>query len=595
MPRDDAAAPLAAGFSRVLGWRGYLYRGSLGWLAPIGVRMGLLILISAVPMLLMAGDIAWRAYQDRAGAMIDRASSARDEAVGRAEANLETARQLLATLSQAAPVQDPGLRGCHELMVQIEQIRSDPFISFGVVDQNGNLLCSSLHSDLELKSAPLVMAKRAWFQRVSQTRQFALGEAMMGRVLRTQLIVVGSPVMQNGRMWRIVYAGLRESAFASPGQQLSAWVLAAANEMPVQGVDAALPGPDLLAAVRASAGRMTFTGVGRDGRNYAYASAALSSDAHLLLAYPEQRTFARKLQAMAWRIAVLGLLLLAGVAMVAAGAIVLVARPLQLLRNEVRDYTPGRPFAPSGLKLASVEVQQLSEAFAAATRRLAEHEARQELLISEIHHRVKNNLQIVASLLNLQAARLRQPEARAEFQIARDRVQALATLHRHLTSQGDGSFVAMNEFLGELVRQMFSAMGEKVGREKVGGEKVGGEKVGGEEDAGRIGLVIDANLSLPVDQAVPVGLIVTEAVSNALKYAFPDGAAGTIRVTLDRQDDAIRLEVVDDGVGWNAEEAGGEGLGLRLIRGFARQLGGNLTIVGTHGVSFMVEGIEGLH
>jgi len=580
MPPKAGELPRAEVPRRGIGWRRWRLAG-VPWLAPIGVRMSLLILVSAVPMLIMAGDIAWRAYQDRAAAMIELASSARDEAVGRAEANLDTARQLLATLSLSAPVLDPELTGCHELMVQLTQIRSDPFISFGAVSIDGTLLCSSLRSGAELKRAPLRLVNRTWFRRVRQTQQFSVGEAEIGSLSGAQVIVAAYPVLQHGQIRRIVYAGLRLAAFASPTLPLSAWILSATSEMTVQGADLALPDPAHLAAVEASTRRLTFTAGGRDGQNYAYASAALSGDAHLLVAYPVQIRFARKLRAMLWRIIALSLLLLGAVAVVGSGAIVLVARPLQLLRNEVRDYVPGGKFAPAGLQFASAEVQQLGEAFAVATRRLAEHEARQELLISEIHHRVKNNLQIVASLLNLQAARLRQPEARAEFQIARDRVQALATLHRHLTSQGDGSFVAMNEFLTELVRQMFSAMGERVADEAIGDEP----------ERGRIALMLDANLPMPADQAVPLALIVTEAVSNSLKYAFPEGASGTITITLERREGAIRLEIADDGVGWS-EAAGGEGIGLRLIRGFARQLGARLTIIGTEGVRLLVEGIE---
>jgi len=579
--------PLAGVILRASGLRVYLIRRWGKWFGQIGVRMALLILVSAVPMLVMAGDLALRAYDDRAAATLERATSARDEAVGRAEANLETVRQLLTTLSLSAPVLDPALAGCHDLMLQLKQIGGDPVISFGVVEGTGRIVCSSLRTEAELNSQPFYVTKRTWFQRVSQTHEFALGENQVGAMSGTQIIVAGLPVARGSAKGRIVYAGLRVSAFASPAELVSAWVLPPTGTMSVQGGENALPDPGRLAAVRASKARMSFTARGQDGMNYAYASAALTGNAHLLLAYPLQIRYARKLHAVLWRIAAMGALLLAEVTVVVVGAIYLVGRPLQLLRNEVRRYAPGRPFAPHGLELASSEVRELADAFAAATKRLAEHEMRQELLVREIHHRVKNNLQIVASLLNLQAARLRQPEARAEFQIARDRVQALATLHRHLTSQGEGSSIAMDEFLAELVRQMFGAMGEKIA----------GEMSEGEPEGGRIALVLDAGLLLPADQAVPVALIVTEAVSNALKYAFPDGASGTIRITLERggaglPDDAARLEVADDGVGWIDPEAGGDGIGMRLVKGFARQLGGQLSVCGVGGVSLVVDGIR---
>ena len=183
------------------------------------------------------------------------------------------------------------------------------------------------------------------------------------------------------------------------------------------------------------------------------------------------------------------------------------------------------------------EVRELATALAGATAAVAWREQRlraagdqQELLIQEIHHRVKNNLQIVASLLNLQANRIRQPSARAEFQSARDRVRALATLHRHLYTQSELHAINMKSFLEELCGQLFQAMGEQRGR--------------------RITLDIAAPaLRLSSDQAVPLALIVTEAVSNALKYAFPDGRSGHVSVRLTAGTDIAELVIEDDGVG----------------------------------------------
>ena len=219
-----------------------------------------------------------------------------------------------------------------------------------------------------------------------------------------------------------------------------------------------------------------------------------------------------------------------------------------------------------------VELRELSRAFTQATRSLAAHEAnlregelKQELLIKEIHHRVKNNLQIIASLLNLQANRIRVPRLRAEFASARDRVRALATLHRYLYSEGDLQTLNMRSFLQELCTQLFQAIGEKQGR--------------------RIQLHIEApEIAMATDQAVPLSLIVTEAVSNAVKYAFPGGRSGHVHVSLAELDDGMgRLVIEDDGVGIPAGRAETEsgvrdGLGIQLIRGFARQLGAVLAV-----------------
>ncbi len=194
--------------------------------------------------------------------------------------------------------------------------------------------------------------------------------------------------------------------------------------------------------------------------------------------------------------------------------------------------------------------------------------------MQEIHHRVKNNLQVVASLLNLQASRIRQPEARAEFQSARDRVRTLATLHRHLYAHGELHTINMREFLIELCSQLFQAMGEKAGE--------------------RLRLEIEApELKMSSDQAVPLALIVTEAVSNAVKYAFPGGRRGSISVHLTADHGHAELDIFDDGVGIPAgrveTEAGTrDGIGIQLIRGFARQLGATLQVEEGHGTRYKV-------
>ncbi len=276
---------------------------------------------------------------------------------------------------------------------------------------------------------------------------------------------------------------------------------------------------------------------------------------------------------------------LIGLAVVVAGVIFLVSRPLARLNRQVGNWQAGEPFDDlpyrTGNIAASWDLRRLAIAFRRATMTLRRQQVRlaaavdqQELLMQEIHHRVKNNLQIVASLLNLQASRIRQPEARAEFQSARDRVRALATLHRHLYAHGEVHTINMREFLIELCGQLFQAMGEKAGE--------------------RLQLEIEApELKMSSDQAVPLALIVTEAVSNAVRYAFPGGRRGRISVHLTADLDHAELEIQDDGVGIPAgrveTEAGTrDGIGIRLIRGFARQLGATLEVEERDGTRYKV-------
>lgn len=263
-----------------------------------------------------------------------------------------------------------------------------------------------------------------------------------------------------------------------------------------------------------------------------------------------------------------------------------VERQTARLRSAIDGWRHGRPFDLPDLGPQSPSFRRLAIAFKRATLVLSRQQIQldtamreQELSMQEIHHRVKNNLQIVASLLNLQASRIRLPEARAEFQSARDRVRALATLHRHLYAHGDVHTIDMREFLTELCQQLFNAMGE-----------VPGDGVKG----GRLQLNIDAPaLKMSSDQAVPLALIVTEAVSNAVKYAFPGGKRGHIAVTLTSDGDTATLEVCDDGIGIptgrvQTETGVRDGIGIQLIRGFARQLHATLLVDEVVGTRYVV-------
>ncbi|GAB6968092.1 hypothetical protein JCM25156A_21290 [Komagataeibacter kakiaceti JCM 25156] len=278
-----------------------------------------------------------------------------------------------------------------------------------------------------------------------------------------------------------------------------------------------------------------------------------------------------------------GLLLLVGLLGASKSADVLVITPLRQLTDSVNQWQLGGMYDVRSNWAMPLEVRQLAHAFSKATRRLARHEkrleraqVRQELLLKEMHHRVKNNLQIVASLLNLQAGRIRQPAAREEFAQARDRVRALATLHRYLYADGELYSLNMQSFVRELCGQIMHAIGES------------------DESRITLDIRVDDLLMVP-DQAVPLALIVTEAVSNTLKYAFPDRQHGTLEVGLRALDDGRAcLWIADNGVGMAAArhnaaaEAARGGIGMQLIRGFARQLGGELQLFEENGTRYVL-------
>jgi two-component system, sensor histidine kinase PdtaS len=182
-------------------------------------------------------------------------------------------------------------------------------------------------------------------------------------------------------------------------------------------------------------------------------------------------------------------------------------------------------------------------------------------LLKEVHHRVKNNLQIVASLLNLQARRARSRQVVDVLQDTRNRVHSMALLHEVLYRSGNLARINFAAYVQELFRQLLRSFGPAAARINV------------ENRVTPIGL--------PLEHSVPCGLIINELVSNALKHGFPNGRTGTIVVELNLFDGPqLLLRVSDNGVGLppGLDLADTSTLGLKLVSNLARQLDGQLTV-----------------
>jgi two-component sensor histidine kinase len=192
-----------------------------------------------------------------------------------------------------------------------------------------------------------------------------------------------------------------------------------------------------------------------------------------------------------------------------------------------------------------------------------------ELLLGEIHHRVKNNLQIVNSLLELQFARLNDPALQSMLRESQNRVRTMALIHQTLYQSGNFAEVDFGRFLDSLVPTLISSYGI---------------------DPDRVRLEVDAaGVLLPINAAIPCGVLVNELISNALKHAFPDGLRGTIQVSLARVEAGhVRLAVADDGIGIaeDLDIGATRTLGLQLVTLLAEQLGAEMTVQRRQPTSF---------
>ena len=189
-----------------------------------------------------------------------------------------------------------------------------------------------------------------------------------------------------------------------------------------------------------------------------------------------------------------------------------------------------------------------------------------EWLLKEVHHRVKNNLQIIISLLNTQTDFLDNPSALHAIQDSRERMQAIALIHQKLYQQEHSTLINMHSYIHELISYLVSSF----------------------NNTGRIYFDLDIDeINLDVSQAVPLGLILNEAITNAVKYAFPQGGHGTVSVLLYREGTGdVLLKIADNGVGFprNTDLSGKTSLGIQLMKLFAEQLEGSIRFQSKEGV-----------
>ena len=227
------------------------------------------------------------------------------------------------------------------------------------------------------------------------------------------------------------------------------------------------------------------------------------------------------------------------------------------LRAGAADYvvkTPGEDF----FDLLDATFRQVIARAELARQKLAAEDdlratnARLEALLAEVNHRVANSLQLVSAMVRLQASALADDAARDALEDTQARIGAIAQVHRRLYTGGDVESVDMPEYLAALVAELEATWSSDIAPRE---------------------LLLSADpLRLPTDRAVSLGVIVTELVSNACKYAYP-GGHGAVRVALTREGDArFRLTVEDDGVGIGDAAPKGTGVGTRLIHAMARSL-----------------------
>jgi PAS domain S-box-containing protein len=243
-------------------------------------------------------------------------------------------------------------------------------------------------------------------------------------------------------------------------------------------------------------------------------------------------------------------------------------RRLQVFRKEV-FWNGTRRFQT--LYHDVTEQKRAEEAVQAALRE-------KEVLLREIHHRVKNNMQVISSLFNLQAGHIKDEEARRILKEGQTRIRSMGLIHEKLYQSRDLSKIDFSAYIRSLSVHLFHAY---------------------RIDANQVRLETELeDVHLDINAAVPCGLLVNELISNALKHAFPEGRKGVVKIGLRRREDgAVELRVADDGVGFpeTLDFQRTESLGLQIANLLIGQLDGSIELERKRGTAIVIAFQESGH
>ena len=207
-----------------------------------------------------------------------------------------------------------------------------------------------------------------------------------------------------------------------------------------------------------------------------------------------------------------------------------------------------------GLSLLSfllVKYNKQNKEIASQNATIHDNLKEKELLLMEVHHRVKNNLQMISSLLSLQSRSLSDAHAIEALEEGQSRIASMALIHQHLYTEDNLTGVKMKDYVSNLCQRVFES--HDISLQKV-----------------RLDLEID-DVQLDIATVVPIGLILNELITNACKYAFPHERDGVLSVRLHEENDKLILSVSDDGVGYKDRNPP-KGFGSRLIQTFAKKM-----------------------
>ncbi len=476
------------------------------------------------------------------------------------------ARRVLAALARENDVVAMTAR-CNATLTRALQSQT-AVINLVREDVAGNVRCSGLPID-----RPLNYLREPWWSPGIDARRFTVSTPVMGKISKRQILVAMHPLLDaSGRSVGAITAAIDIAKLeaALRRRRLSSQAVAMITD--AKGRPLAVSNAENFAPVdveRSFAKAQTL--VAADGRRWIF-SAAPIFERQMFVVYAEPRAVLLSPVIDNLRVtlvlAVLAILLTS--IAVWLGVNRLVIRWLRDIGALATKFSRGEAgfdharfaTAPREIAALGTDLHGMAVTIAERTSSLAQAAESNRLMVREVNHRVKNNLQMVISLLELQTAKEPDAAAKLVLQQTRMRMSALALIYRlNYDDAADGDRAAqgaldIDKLLSELCRQL---------RMTIGFDRPIALNYHG------------VNTQLSIDMAIPIALFVVEAVSNALRHAFPAPAEGTIDVRLTGVAGAMELSVQDDGTGFNTDMTHAT-IGMDLMYAFAQQLDGKLTI-----------------
>ncbi len=542
-----------------------------------------LVAVTALALLPVAAVSGWRAFDDARQAEARRAEAAAVVS-GLAESRyrelMEGSRRLLIAACADDAVQrtlepDPApadVQRCDSYLSQVIQKFSSDYSAALVLDERGVARCGSVPG-----ARGMNFSDREVFRLVKETRAPAVGANVASRLMQQTVIPIGVPALRGGQFVGMCTMGLSLRSLAeqlgSPQSAGSAGVALVDRAGGLLGGDtratSALPVASRVAAMIGSR-QASFVEHGQSGAAYHFHVRPLGGETlYVVSAIPADRGFMALL--LDWGEFLLILLaMLVVMTAIWLGADRWCVRPLRYIqdfagrvaRGESVTLAPVEPWTPEMASVAA-RVGEMAAAIASREQELKAGLEQRDHMLREIHHRVKNNLQMISSLLNLQAGEIRSPRIRRFFGDAQNRVLTLSILHRHLYERSSWSLVDFQQFISDLVRQISVA------------------RPGIERPTPRYQIRAPI-MAVGPDIAIPVGLIVTEAVGRALNHDFSGVAVPEIRIEAVEKEGGEAELVIEDNGEEEARPAAGPrprgSFGLTLMSGLAMQLGGEASI-----------------